>query len=146
MGKKQHSKDRLFITRTEWNTEWGGFRQRTTFKTRLPFYCCALSLQPFSHPYGTLDGYVFDLQAILPYLKKHKKHPITGEALSAKDLIKLKYSKNDDGEYYCPITCKEFNENTHIVAIKTSGNVYSFDAVQEVSLPLLFYLFVYLFI
>jgi len=24
MGKKQHSKDRLYITQTEWKTEWGG--------------------------------------------------------------------------------------------------------------------------
>lgn len=43
MGKKQHSKDRMFITKTEWATEWGGAKSkelRTPFK-RLPFYCCA---------------------------------------------------------------------------------------------------------
>jgi peptidyl-prolyl cis-trans isomerase-like 2 len=43
MGKKQHSKDRMFITRTEWATEWGGAKQKEVaapFK-RLPFYCCA---------------------------------------------------------------------------------------------------------
>ena len=43
MGKKQHSKDRMFITTTEWATEWGGAKykdHRTPFK-RLPFYCCA---------------------------------------------------------------------------------------------------------
>jgi peptidyl-prolyl cis-trans isomerase-like 2 len=42
MGKKQHSKDRMFITKTEWATEWGGAKKESTapFK-RLPFYCCA---------------------------------------------------------------------------------------------------------
>lgn len=43
MGKKQHSKDRMFITKTEWATEWGGAKSKESaapFK-RLPFYCCS---------------------------------------------------------------------------------------------------------
>lgn len=43
MGKNQHSKDRLYVTATEWRTEGGGNKDRdlrTPFK-RLPFYCCA---------------------------------------------------------------------------------------------------------
>ena len=31
------------------------------------------------------------------------------------------------GQYHCPVTFKVFNQNTHIVAIKQTGNVYSFD-------------------
>ena len=61
MGKKQHSKDRLFITRTEWNNEWGGYKEKKRHKRQLPFYCCGLTLQPFQHPFCTKDGYVFDL-------------------------------------------------------------------------------------
>ena len=34
--------------------EKAGFR-------RLPFYCCALSLQPFENPLCAVDGTVFDL-------------------------------------------------------------------------------------
>ncbi|PPS06980.1 hypothetical protein GOBAR_AA13669 [Gossypium barbadense] len=63
MGKKQHSKDRMFITKTEWATEWGGAKSkenRTPFK-RLPFYCCALTFTPFELPVCTKDGSVFDL-------------------------------------------------------------------------------------
>eukprot|EP00484_Ammonia_sp_Unknown_P010398 CAMPEP_0197076744 /NCGR_PEP_ID=MMETSP1384-20130603/212269_1 /TAXON_ID=29189 /ORGANISM="Ammonia sp." /LENGTH=593 /DNA_ID=CAMNT_0042515603 /DNA_START=15 /DNA_END=1796 /DNA_ORIENTATION=- len=134
MGKKQHSKDRLFITRTEWNTEWGGYKEKKTVKRQLPFYCCALSLQPFDHPYCSKDGYVFDLTAILPYVKKHKSHPITGQPLSVKDLIKLKFSKNDDDEYHCPITRKIFNKSSHIVAVSKTGNVYSYDAVKQLNI------------
>jgi hypothetical protein len=60
MGKKQHSKDRMFITSTEWATEWGGakFRDLKSPFKRLPFYCCAcvslpspslLLFDPFLH-------------------------------------------------------------------------------------------------
>lgn len=36
-----------------------------------------------------------------------------------------------EGEYCCPVTSKIFTPHTHIVAIKTTGNVYSYDAVDE---------------
>ncbi|CAJ1929278.1 unnamed protein product [Sphenostylis stenocarpa] len=63
MGKKQHSKDRMFITKTEWATEWGGAKSkdnRIPFK-RLPFYCCSLTFTPFEEPVCTADGSVFDI-------------------------------------------------------------------------------------
>merc|ERR1712228_483404 len=103
-------------------------------KTHLPFYCCALSLQPFEHPYCTKDGYVFDLTAILAYVKKNKSHPITGSKLTVKDLIKLNFYKNDDNEYHCPITRKIFNKSSHIVSISKTGNVYSYDAVKQLNI------------
>ena len=37
------------------------------------------------------------------------------------------------GKYHCPVTYKVFNENSHIVAVRTTGNVYSYD-VSEVRL------------
>ena len=30
-------------------------------------------------------------------------------------------------KYHCPVTFKVFNSNTHIVAVKTTGNVFSFE-------------------
>ncbi|XVF27121.1 hypothetical protein REPUB_Repub14bG0079300 [Reevesia pubescens] len=42
MKKKQHIKDRMFITKTEWATEWGDAKSKkncTPFK-RLFFHCC----------------------------------------------------------------------------------------------------------
>ncbi|KAF6167919.1 hypothetical protein GIB67_027697 [Kingdonia uniflora] len=62
MGKKQHSKD-MFITKTEWATEWGGAKSKelsTPFK-RLPFYCCALTFTSFEDVVCTRDGSVFEL-------------------------------------------------------------------------------------
>lgn len=45
---------------------------------------------------------------IMPYIKKFGKHPITGRPITAKDLIRLTFHKNPQGEYMCPITYKAF--------------------------------------
>ena len=54
MGKNRHSKDRLFITATEWATEYGGKKNRDSsngdLSRPLPFDHCALSLAPYSNP------------------------------------------------------------------------------------------------
>ncbi|KAK2372525.1 peptidyl-prolyl cis-trans isomerase CYP65 [Trifolium repens] len=111
MGKKQHSKDRMFITKTEWATEWGGFKSkenRTVFK-RLPFYCCALTFTPFEFPVCTPDGSVFDVMS----------------GLLDKSIVR---------EYHCPVLNKVFTEFTHIVAVKTTGNVFCYEAVKELNI------------
>ncbi|CAK9136030.1 unnamed protein product [Ilex paraguariensis] len=136
MGKKQHSKDRMFITKTEWATEWGGAKSkeiRTPFK-RLPFYCCALTFTPFEDPACTEDGSVFEIMNIIPYIRKYGKHPVTGAALKQEDLIPLVFHKNSEGEYHCPVLDKVFTEFTHIVAVKTTGNVFCYEAIKELNL------------
>lgn len=136
MGKKQHSKDRMFITATEWATEWGGAKPKemsTPFK-RLPFYCCSLTFTPFEAPVCTADGSVFDLMNIIPYIRKYGKHPVTGAPLKQEDLIPLTFHKNSDCEYHCPVLNKVFTEFTHIVAVKTTGNVFSHEAIKELNL------------
>ena len=68
--------------------------------------------------------------------------------MDAKSLIRLHFHKNKDGTfsvlgdfdmrlslsvfsisdaYHCPVTFKVFNENTHIVAVRSTGNVYSYE-------------------
>jgi peptidyl-prolyl cis-trans isomerase-like protein 2 len=90
----------------------------------------------------------------VPYLKKYKANPCTGQPLEAKGLIKLKYHKNAAGEYHCPVMYKVciinlhcllildyyyvpvqvFNPSTHIAAIKTTGNVFCYEAIEELNL------------
>uniref|UniRef100_A0A0B7A8V7 RING-type E3 ubiquitin transferase n=1 Tax=Arion vulgaris TaxID=1028688 RepID=A0A0B7A8V7_9EUPU len=77
---------------------------------------------------------IFDLMNIVPFLKKYGINPSNGEKLSAKDLIRLHFHKNSQGQYHCPVTFKVFNENSHILAIKTSGNVFSIDAVERLNI------------
>lgn len=126
----------MFITSTEWATEWGGAKSkelRTPFK-RLPFNCCALTFTPFDEPVCTSAGHVFDVMHIIPYIQKHGKNPVTGAPLAVKDLIKLHFHKNSEGEYHCPVLEKVFTEFTHIVAVKTTGNVFCYEAIKELNL------------
>lgn len=136
MGKKQHSKDRMYLTKTEWATEWGGAKSkeiRTPFK-RLPFYCCALTFTPFEVAVCTRDGSVFDIMHIVPYIRKYGKHPVTGAPLKQEDLIPLTFHKNSEGEFQCPVLNKVFTEFTHIVAVKTTGNVFCYEAIKELNI------------
>ena len=135
MGKKQHSKDQLYLTPTEWQADWGGKKHalHLPWKT-LPYNCCAISFRPFEVPMCTKDGSCFDLCNIVPYIKKFKRHPVTGDPLAAGDLTKLKFQKNAEGHYHCPVLFKIFNNHTHIVAIRTTGHVYCHEAVKELNL------------
>ncbi|KAF6768337.1 hypothetical protein AHF37_03178 [Paragonimus kellicotti] len=148
MGKKQHQKDKLYLTCTEWSTLYGGKRateDKRRFK-RLPFHCCSITFQPFKTPYCTKEGIIFDLENVLPFVRKHGLNPVTGKVhtpflvceiflqkMKAGELIKLNFYRNSDGKYHCPVTFKVFNENTHIVAVKVTGNVYSHEAVTRLN-------------
>ncbi|KAI9783252.1 MAG: Peptidyl-prolyl cis-trans isomerase cyp8 [Geoglossum umbratile] len=141
MGK---GTDKLYITHSEWSSSdaysassGSGVAKSETagasFK-RLPFNFCAVSLQPFAHPVCTADGTIFDLTNILPWLKKHGTNPVTGKKLESKELIKLNFHKNDDGEYVDPVTYKVFTDNTHIVALRNTGNVFAWDTVERLNI------------
>jgi len=135
----------MWITTKEMCTEWGGKseeleRQKKRQRLiKLPFNYCSLAMVPFKDPYCTTDGLTFDLLNIVPFLRKHGKHPVTGEDLQQKDLIKLNFHKNEKGEYHCPVTFKQFNENSHIIAVAETGNVFSFDAYKELNKEPKFY-------
>jgi peptidyl-prolyl cis-trans isomerase-like protein 2 len=134
MGKNQHSKDGLHLRPTEWAQDGCGFkdRKRSPF-AKLPLNCCFLSLQPFDKPVGTRDGSIFDVTNIVPYIKKYGKHPITGGRLEVSELFPLNFHKNGDDEIHCPVTFKVFTNNSHVVVNAASGNVYSFDAVDQLN-------------
>ncbi|KAI5807050.1 cyclophilin-like domain-containing protein [Geopyxis carbonaria] len=132
--------DKLYITHSEWasNDNFGashGFQSKTAlpFK-RLPYNFCALSLQPFEHPVCTSTGIVFELMHIVPWLKKHGTNPVTGEKLAYNELLKLNVAKNESGEFCDPVTFKVFTDNTHIVALRTSGNVFAWDTIDRLNI------------
>ncbi|KNG45469.1 peptidyl-prolyl cis-trans isomerase cyp8 [Stemphylium lycopersici] len=145
MGK---GTDKLYITHSEWSSSdaFGNARGAnnanrasaaglaSTFK-RLPFNYCAVSLQPFTDPVCTASGTVFDLTHILTWLSKHPDtNPVDGTPLKRADLITLNFTKNEDGEYVDPVTYKVFTDNTHIVALKKSGNVFAWDTVERLNI------------
>jgi len=102
------SRDKMHLTQTEWKYLYGGkVDMKERRKVRLDFDVCALSLRPWADPVTTQEGkFVFDLLSLVPYVKKNKKHPITGKQLELKDLKKLTYHKNREGKYHCPVTMK----------------------------------------
>jgi hypothetical protein len=65
--------------------------------------CCALSLQPFQNAVAviteasernpTARADVFELMNIVPYIRKYKTNPVTGEPLDTSQLIKLNFFK-----------------------------------------------------
>ncbi|XP_071848764.1 RING-type E3 ubiquitin-protein ligase PPIL2-like [Apostichopus japonicus] len=137
MGKRQHQSDKMYLTSKEWSQFFGGKksddRNKIQFK-RLPFDHCSLSLQPFEHPYCSRDGVIFELTSIIPFLKRYGVNPATGEPMDTKSLVKLTFHKNANGKYHCPVTFKVFTNNSHLVTVRQSGNVYAYDAVEELNI------------
>ncbi|GLH06849.1 hypothetical protein R5R35_011633 [Gryllus longicercus] len=136
MGKRQHQKDKMYLTYTEWTTLYGGKKSgpETSNFRRLPFDHCCVSLQPFVKPYCDKHGNIFEYEAVLEYLARFKTNPVNGEPLDSKSLTKLNFYKNTKGEYHCPVLYKNFTKQSHIVAIQTTGNVFSFEAVEQLNL------------
>lgn len=56
-----------------------------------------------------------------------------GSPLKSSELIKLHFAKNEDGEYVDPVTYKVFTDNTHIVALRNTGNVFVYDTVERLN-------------
>lgn len=143
MGKNT---DKLYITHSEWSSSdaYGNSRgvnagkssgsNNTSFK-RLPFNYCAVSLQPFTDAVCTPAGSIFDLTHILTWLSKHPDtNPVDGTPLKRSDLITLHFAKNEDGEYVDPVTYKVFTDNTHIVALRNTGNVFAWETVERLNI------------
>src|ERR1700712_1803413 len=138
--------DKLYITHSEWSSSdafsansGGGISRAKagaidgSFK-RLPYNYCAVSLQPFSHPVCTSNGTIFDIENIVPWIEKHGTNPVDGSPLKSSELIKLNFAKNDDDEYVDPVTYKVFTDNTHIVALGNTGNVFAWDTVERLNI------------
>lgn len=79
----------MWITYSELTSEWGGKREEHKndgVYQKSPFNFCSLTMAPFTDPYCTVEedgtGIIFDLLSIVPYVKKHKKNPVTGAPLA----------------------------------------------------------------
>ncbi|XP_068144832.1 RING-type E3 ubiquitin-protein ligase PPIL2 [Drosophila tropicalis] len=139
MGKRQHQKDKMYLTYTEWGELYGGKKveslenDHVKFK-RLPYEHCSITLAPYEVPYCDLQGNVFEHEAVLKFLKTFKVNPITGQKMDSKSLIKLNFHKNANDEYHCPALFKPFTKNSHIVAVAPTGNVYCWEAIDQLNI------------
>lgn len=110
----------------------------STVQRRLPFHCCALTLNPFVDPVCTLSsGIVFDSAALTDFVLKHHKDPVTGNPLSTQDICSLHMDQDDEGRWQCPILTKPFSDHTKIIAIvhrtTKEAYVYSDEAYRELN-------------
>ncbi|XP_001360467.3 RING-type E3 ubiquitin-protein ligase PPIL2 [Drosophila pseudoobscura] len=139
MGKRQHQKDKMYLTYTEWSELYGGKKTESAennhvkFK-RLPYEHCSITMAPYEMPYCDLNGNVFEYEAILKFLKTFKINPITGQKMDSKSLVKLNFYKNATDDYHCPALFKPFTKNSHIVAVATTGNVYCWEAIDQLNI------------
>uniref|UniRef100_A0A8C9F9H2 Peptidylprolyl isomerase like 2 n=1 Tax=Pavo cristatus TaxID=9049 RepID=A0A8C9F9H2_PAVCR len=119
MGKRQHQKDKMYITCAEYTQFYGGKKAdhpRTNFR-RISFDHC---------------------RSIVPWIKKYGTNPITGEVsdgwLSLWIHAKSTLFSSLSGKYHCPVLFTVFTNNSHIVAIKTTGNVFAYEAVEQLNI------------
>ena len=124
---------------------------RDSKEVRMPFNYCNLALKEAEDPYMAIEkfseaeqakisaptlkcyGVVFDILGIVPFVKAHGTNPVTGSPLQQVDLVKLTFHRNDEGQIHCPVTYKPLTISSHVIAIKESGNVFSYEAYQELN-------------
>ena len=144
MSAQRKHTDLPFITASEWARDFGGKKTHNSSSSSavpppsVPFDCCALSMAPFNSETVVCTragGVVHDLLNILPFIRKHGVDPATGNPLTRDDLITLRWHRNaETGKYQCPMMIKEFGVNSKIVAVATTGNVFSWEAVEQLNI------------
>mmetsp|Transcript_6995 Transcript_6995/g.12912 ORF Transcript_6995/g.12912 Transcript_6995/m.12912 type:complete len:255 (+) Transcript_6995:126-890(+) len=95
----------------------------------LPWNYCKLTKQLPDDPVVTPQGIIYELPAIASFISKHQKCPETGKPLRFKDLTRVKYHRNKEFKLVCPITKDELTPNSKVLAIRTSGNIYTSKAL-----------------
>lgn len=132
MGKHD-GKDKAYITATESNTRRSGGGSGAAPRA-LTFDRCALTFTPWETPVATPDGWIFDLAAVVPFLRRYKVSPSSGAPLTTRDLVRLQFHKNEDGAASCPVTGRVFTAHTKLAALRPTGNVYAWDAIETLIL------------
>jgi len=127
-------KEKLYVSSEEHANSAGGFHSQIRRSyPRLPWNHCALTFVEAKAPV-LAEGFVFDLVALVPYIRSRGTHPVTGAPLATKDLVRLHFHRTADGkDFCCPISHKTFSEHSKIVAIKSTGNVFSFETVDTLN-------------
>lgn len=128
MGKNQYGANALFQRASEHAEGRGGYKKKTSRNATLPFDCCCLTFRPALMPVALFENRkasVFDLGALLPWLKESPVSPVTGNPASLSQVVRIKFHRNAESKIHCPVTFKVFNRHTHIVCIRTDDSMLS---------------------
>lgn len=114
----------------------GSANSNSSTERPLPFGLCALTLLPVKDAVCNREGIVFENSAILPFLLKHQKDPVSGDPMTSKDLLTLHLHRTEDGRLMCPVLEKPLNSKVVAVANrkKKEANVYSYEAYSQLNL------------
>lgn len=88
----------------------------------------------------TADGVLFDNASIIPHVMQHKADPVTGAAMTSRDVIALNMDRDEStGRWQCPVLNKPFTDRTKVVAIRqrppgNEANVISYEAYHELNI------------
>ena len=136
----KHQKEKQYQSQREHRAlAQEGKKVHASRSKHLPFECCALTLNPFVNPVCNNEGILFDNDALVSHVLKHKTDPVSGKPITLKDIITLNMDKDPNtGQWQCPVLHKPFNSHSRVVAVKISpdsqANVYSYEAVQELNI------------
>ncbi|EAN32863.2 Cyclophilin type peptidyl-prolyl cis-trans isomerase/CLD family protein [Theileria parva strain Muguga] len=131
-SKHRHSKDKLYLLPSELALTQAPVKSNRPAEL-VPLDSCFLTLLPFSNPFCTIDGHIFDHDKIKEFVISHGVNPVNGAKLALDDLFPIYFSKDQSGHFQCPLSLKRFTPSSHIVAVKPSGNVYSYNTLKEVA-------------
>jgi peptidyl-prolyl cis-trans isomerase-like protein 2 len=53
--------------------------------------------------------------------------------MSVKDIIPLKFTRDDKDQIICPVSMKELTEKIKVAAIKTTQNVFSYEVLVNLN-------------
>ena len=137
MPKHKHTQDKLYVTQEEMRIKYLENHKEPTNDYFLPFNYCSLSLIPLNNCKNICcdkEGNLYNKFYLLEYITKFHKNPISGKKhMSLKDIISLNISLDKNNNFICPVTFKLLNDSIKIMAIPETGNVFSFEAYQELN-------------
>ena len=103
--------------------------------TIFAFDNCCLTYLPMSEPLVDKYGYVYSKEGAEEYAKTHNTHPFINDVpFSMDDLVPLNFATQPNGIKYDQLTGKDLNPNDKIVAVRTSGNVYTYESLYYFNL------------
>lgn len=99
----------------------------------LPFHHCALSCSPCTSPWADSDGNIFDISVLVPHIRKHGTHPLTGAKSSLSDFFQVNFARDASGNFECAGSQKRLTDRSRIVVVRNTGNVYLAETVEELN-------------
>ncbi|WFD00364.1 peptidylprolyl isomerase [Malassezia yamatoensis] len=132
--------DKLFVTPSEHSGVYGQHGASTGARKKglsviVPFTMCSLTYEAWSVPACLkAEGNVYERANLEQFLRQYGVSPATGQPVNPEDMLDLHFSRNDRGNFFDPVSCKEMTDHSHLVAIGPTGHVFLHDTVQQLNI------------